>query len=262
MNSKPIVGIQASSLRPFMQTPSDLRETLLKFHDMGYRYVQMQWWNPEFDPKLVAQAVQDAGLICIGTQDFYENVRADFDRIVYLNELCRSSSVCISRIPAPALSRERVLDFAQEILPMAKTLEKRGMTLAFHPHSSEWAAVDDAHPELSFVELLLDNTPDNVTLGLDLYHSGHAGLRAEDVLHRFAGRIDFVHFKDHAVAADGTEYLTPVGQGDTDWNGAVRGCFEAKVPWVLTEQERWKKDAFVCMKESLDFMLEQGFLAE
>lgn len=262
MAEKTIVGVQASSLRTFMQTPDSLRETLKRLYAMGYRFVQMQWWNPQFEPELVAQAVKESGLVCIGTQDFYQNVRADFARIVRLNELCESRSVCISRIPAPPLCRDRVLDFAQEILPMARELEQRGMTLAFHPHAREWAPVDEKEPKFSYVDLLLENTPANVTLGLDLYHTAHAGLPAEEVLHRFEGRIDFVHFKDYIVKEDGTETLVPVGQGQTDWSGAVRCCKETAVPWVLTEQERWEKDAFVCMQESLSFMRGQGFPTE
>lgn len=262
MADKTIVGVQASSLRDFLQTPDSLCETLKRLFAMGYRFVQMQWWNPQLEPEFVAQAVRDSGLVCIGTQDFYENVRADFARILRLNELCESRCVCISRIPAPALSRSRVLDFAQEILPMAQELQARGMTLAFHPHAREWAPVDENNPDFTFVDLLLENTPDNVTLGLDLYHTGHAGLRAEDILHRFAGRIDFAHFKDYIIRKDGTEALVPVGQGQTDWTDAVHACMETRVPWVLTEQERWEKDAFICMQESLAFMQAQGFPTE
>ena len=70
-NKKNIVGAQVSSLRPYLQTPQELRASLQKLADMGYRTVQMQWWNPEFEPELVAAAVRDAGLTCVSTQDLY-----------------------------------------------------------------------------------------------------------------------------------------------------------------------------------------------
>ena len=44
-NKKNIVGAQVSSLRPYLQTPQELRASLQKLADMGYRTVQMQWWN-------------------------------------------------------------------------------------------------------------------------------------------------------------------------------------------------------------------------
>ena len=40
-------------------------------------------------------------------------------------------------------------------------------TLAFHPRAREWAPADTAEPGLSCTELLLEHTPQNVTLGLD-----------------------------------------------------------------------------------------------
>lgn len=261
---KTIVGAQVSSLKPYLQTEKELRASLRRLAEMGYRFVQMQWWNPEFSPEFVAGAVRDAGLQCVSTQDFYETVKADFARTVRLNELCGSRCVCVSGIPAGApgqagkLSRERVLRFAEELAGMAAQLSPLGMTLAFHPRAQEWAALVDADG-ITATELLLQNSPGNVTLGLDLYHSNKAGLAAGTLLRRFAGRTEFVHFKDYVLDETGTEHLTPVGQGQTDWRAAVAACMETDVPWAFAEQEKWEKDAFLCMRESLAAMRGWGF---
>ena len=142
---------------------------------------------------------------------------------------------------------------------MAARIAPMGMTLAFHPRAREWAPADTAEPGLSCTELLLEHTPQNVTLGLDLYHSGKAGLAPDALLRRWAGRVEFVHFKDYCVAPDGSETLVPVGQGVTDWSAAVDACRETGVRWAFAEQERWEKDAFLCMRESLDAMRAWGF---
>lgn len=255
---KTVVGAQVSSLKPYLQTPGELRVSLQKLAEMGYRLVQMQWWNPEFSPELVASAVRDAGLQCVSTQDFYTAVNADFERTVRLNELCGSRCVCVSGIPADTLSRDSVLAFAEELSGMAARVAPLGMTLAFHPRAREWAEADSA-PGVTYTELLLQNSSENVTLGLDLYHSGKAGLDPDALLRRLAGRVEFVHFKDYVLDADGREHLTPVGQGRTDWRAAVAACKETRVPWAFTEQETWDKDAFECMRESLDAMRRWGF---
>ena len=263
---KTIVGAQVSSLKPYLQTPEDLHASLQKLAEMGYRLVQMQWWNPEFTPEFVAEAVRNAGLQCVSTQDFYETVKGDFARTVRLNELCGARCVCVSGIPAgkanrpQELRRDDVLRFAEELAEMAARLAPLGMTLAFHPRAREWAAPADADG-LTCTELLLQNSPENVTLGLDLYHSGKAGLAADALLRRFAGRTEFVHFKDYRLDAAGAERLTPVGQGQTDWRSAVAACRETGVPWAFAEQETWEKDAFVCMRESLAAMRAWGFEA-
>ena len=111
---------------------------------------------------------------------------------------------------------------------MAARIAPLGMTLAFHPRAREWAPADTADPGLSCTELLLEHTPQNVTLGLDLYHSGKAGLAPDALLRRWAGRVEFVHFKDYCIAPDGSETLVPVGQGVTDWSAAVDACRDAQ----------------------------------
>ena len=162
-NKKNIVGAQVSSLRPYLQTPQELRASLQKLADMGYRTVQMQWWNPEFEPELVAAAVRDAGLTCVSTQDLYTAVRDDFERTVRLNVLCGSTCVCVSGIPAPVPDTASVLAFSAELAAMAARIAPLGMTLAFHPRAREWAPADTAEPGLSCTELLLEHTPQNVT---------------------------------------------------------------------------------------------------
>lgn len=257
-NIKTIVGAQVSSLRPYLQTPGELRRSLERLAEMGYRLVQMQWWNPAFAPETVAEAVRGAGLQCVSTQDYYQTVRDDFSRTVRVNELCGSRCVCVSGIPAETLCRESVLRFAGELCAMAERLAPLGMTLAFHPRAREWAS-DESVSGVPYTEILLQNCPENVTLGLDLYHSGQAGLAPDALLRHWSGRVAFVHFKDFFIDTAGREHLTPVGQGTTDWRAAVRACGETGVPWAFTEQETWEKDAFLCMRESLDAMREWGF---
>ena len=163
-NKKNIVGAQVSSLRPYLQTPQELRASLQKLADMGYRTVQMQWWNPEFEPELVAAAVRGAGLTCVSTQDLYTAVRDDFERTVRLNVLCGSTCVCVSGIPAPVPDTASVLAFSAELAAMAARIAPLGMTLAFHPRAREWAPADTAEPGLSCTELLLEHTPGPVPL--------------------------------------------------------------------------------------------------
>ena len=96
--------------------------------------------------------------------------------------------------------------------------------------------------------------PASVQMGLDLYHVNKAGLNMADWIRKFRGRMDFVHFKDEKFLPDGRKILVPVGQGDTDWEDAVSACRETGLRWIFAEQERWEKDAFVCMRESLEWL--------
>ena len=104
----------------------------------------------------------------------------------------------------------------------------------------------------------MENTPDSFQLGLDLYHLIKAGLDPDEWMHRYQGRIEFVHFKDCCHDSSGKELLVPLGQGEIDWASSIRACKETGVKWAFAEQERWQKDAFQCMAESLAFLKENG----
>ena len=187
-NKKNIVGAQVSSLRPYLQTPQELRASLQKLADMGYRTVQMQWWNPEFEPELVAAAVRDAGLTCVSTQDLYTAVRDDFERTVRLNVLCGSTCVCVSGIPAPVPDTASVLAFSAELAAMAARIAPLGMTLAFHPRAREWAPADTAEPGLSCTAFGAHASKRNARAGpVPLRQSGSRARRTAAPLGRACG---------------------------------------------------------------------------
>lgn len=245
------IGAQVSSLRPYLQDLGSMRASFRKLSEMGYRIVQLQWICPGISPEEIAEGLQDSGLTSVSTQDFYEEVRTRFPYFLRLNELCGSRHLCFSGIPEKLRSsREGCIQFASEITELSKAAEDRGMILVFHPRSQELAQIEGKTAS----EWLMEHVPASVQMGLDLYHVNKAGLNMADWIRKFRGRMDFVHFKDEKSLPDGRKILVPVGQGDTDWEDAVSACRETGLRWIFAEQERWEKDAFVCMRESLEWL--------
>lgn len=247
-------GAQISSLQAYLQTPEQMEETFEKLKSIGYRVIQIQWINPDIPPERVAAALRRTGLISVSTQDYYQKVREQLSATLRIHELCGSRNICVSGIPEAFLTEEGCLDFARELTDFASQMEAVGRVVSFHPRVREFCSFGGR----SAVEILMENTPDSFQLGLDLYHVIRAGQDPEVWLHRYRGRIEFVHFKDYCLNADGEEYLVPVGQGLIDWKPVIRACEETGVKWIFAEQERWEKDAFLCMAESLDFLRAMG----
>ncbi len=251
-------GAQVSSLKAYLQTPEQVEETFCKLRDIGYRIVQLQWINPEIPPETIAEALKKAGLVSVSTQDYYQAVLEHLEDTLQLHKLCGSRNVCVSGVPERFLSAEGCLAFAEELTGFSARMEAAGKVVSFHPRVQEYRRF---HGKTA-VEMIMEHTPENFQLGLDLYHLIKAGLNPEEWLHRYQGRIEFVHFKDYCVNHRGEEQLVPVGQGVIDWGPSLRGCKETGVKWIFAEQESWSKDAFLCMAESLSFLQKNGVPAE
>ena len=61
-----------------------------------------------------------------------------------------------------------------------------------------------------------------------------------------------VHFKDGIGKT-----LVPAGQGETRWDGVVRACLDAGVPYAFAEQETWDRDPYECLKEAMDWVADE-----
>lgn len=257
MEKRTVIGAQVSSLKPYIQTEKELRRTFGRLAQMGYRDVQLQWIASEIEPEVIADALMEAGLTGVSTQDYYEVVRERMAYFLKLNDLCRSKYVCVSGIPLEYLSYEGCRAFGRELAELTKRLEAEGKILSFHPRAQEFAVFGGR----TAVEILLEESREPFQICLDLYHVQKAGQPMGDWVRKLAGRMDMVHFKDYVNCEDGTQALVPVGQGCIDWTEAVAACRETQVPWVFAEQESWGKDAFLCMEESREWM-EREFSAE
>lgn len=248
------LGYQASSLKPHLTTPDSLRASFHKLHDIGYKHLQLQWIDPAVPLETTAEILKEIGLECIATQDKFEVIEKDFDYFLQMNRLWSSPSLCISTIPRERMTPDGLKWFASELHRMAKTLAAHGIGLSFHPVAFNYEQVDG----VCAVDALMELLSPEIRLTLCVMHAIQSGVDPIALLERYGSRIDVCHFKDFARFPDGKEYLVPVGQGEIDWPPIFDACHQAGVKWGLAEQETWQKDAFVCAKESYDFITAHG----
>lgn len=248
------LGFQVSSLKPCLTSKEEVFSSFEKLHQIGYRAVQIQWISPQVPDEAVAEALDRFSLSCIAVQDFYTEVLSNLERYRTQNRLWKSRYMTVSRIPQEYFSAEGLPKFAHELRRLAELFGQDGVTLSFHPVSGDYAPIDGQ----CAVDKLMDLLPSEIQLTLCLYHTIHGGQDPCDFLRRYSGRVDLVHFKNSAVFPDGEEFLVPVGQGNIDWPPILRACWETGVKWGFAEQERWRKDPFVCAEESYRYLVENG----
>ena len=237
-------GIQVSSLKPLLQTPDQVREAFANMKSLGCKTVQLQWIDPSVPVEAIAQALKDNSITSVSVQDFYDLVQNNPEYYIRLNAVTGGTWLCVSRIPERLKSPEGLDAYIAELRSLQERLTPLGQRLCFHPVSGDFAAI----PGRNAVEDLLERMPE-LEVCLDLYHLNRNCADMPGFIRRYGSRICMVHFKDAIGDA-----LVPAGQGDTNWEGVVKACLEAGVPYAFVEQERWNRDPYDCLKEAMDWL--------
>lgn len=238
------LGIQVSSLKPLLMDENQVREAFANMKQLGCQVVQIQWIDPSVPVSVIADAMQENGMVSVGVQDFYHLVQENLEYYVNLNKVTGGKWLCVSRIPERLKSRDGLDAFVAELRDMQKRLDGFGQKLCFHPVSADFTAV----PGMDAVGYLFDAMPE-LDICLDLYHLNRNCTDMPGFIRKYAGRVCMVHFKD-AVG----ETLVPAGQGEVNWDGVVSACLETGVPYGFVEQEKWDRDPYDCLGEALTWL--------
>ena len=241
------IGIQVSSLKPLLLTSEQVFEAYAKMKALGSDVVQTQWVDFSVPVADIAAAARSNGVTSVSVQDFYDIVLEKFDYYTALNTATGGTWLCVSRIPERLKSPEGLDLYIGELRAMQNKLTPLGQKLCFHPVTGDYRAV----PGINAVEYLLDRMPE-LEICLDLFHLNRNCQDMPGFIRRYGSRICMVHFKD-AVG----NVLVPAGQGDTNWDGVVQACLDAGVPYAFVEQETWDRDPYECMKEAMDWLVQQ-----
>lgn len=237
-------GIQVSSLKPLLRNEAQVQAAFANMKALGCDVVQLQWIDPSVPPEFIARTLEENGMESVSVQDFYEVVQRDFEYYVNLNTQTGGKWLCVSRIPDRLKSREGLDAYVAELREMQKRLDPYGQKLCFHPVSADFQAV----PGMDAVGYLFDAMPE-LDICLDLYHLNRNCGDMPGYIRKYAGRICMVHFKD-ALG----DTLVPAGQGEVNWDGAVKACLDAGVEFGFVEQEKWDRDPYACLGEALTWL--------
>ena len=240
-------GIQVSSLKPLLQNEQQVAEAFAAMGALGCGTVQLQWIDPSVPAAFIAGELRKNGMVSVSVQDFYEVIRENPDYYTELNRVTGGKWLCVSRIPERLKSREGLDAYIEELRSFQKMLDPLGQKLCFHPVSGDFSAVAG----MDAVDYLLEHMKE-LDVCLDLYHLNRNCPDMPAFIRHWGSRICMVHFKDSRGDA-----LVPAGQGDTNWQGVVKACLDAGVPYAFVEQERWDRDPYDCLKEALVWLVKE-----
>lgn len=235
-NAGPVpVGIELYSVRD--ELANDQEATVTAIARMGYEVVEFYapyyQWTPEY-ARSIKVLMDDLGIRCPSTHNSANSFTPEgIDKAIELNQLIGSESIVMAS-PPRVEGVDGWMSVAEMLTATAEKLRPLGMRAGFHNHAAEWSEVDNGRHAM---DILAANTPDEVTLQLDVGTSVAAGADPVAWIERNPGRIRSIHCKDWGPG-EGNGYRVLFGEGVSPW----LDIFEAAeavggIEYYLIEQE-------------------------
>lgn len=194
-------GIQLYSVRDAMK--EDMRGTLGKIADMGYRYVEFAGFFGH-SAEEVKEMLEETGLKISGTHSSFEDLRPTriMETVRYHKAIGNPDYI----IPGADLSTlEKIEDFCNVVNFAQPILAAEGIRLGYHNHSHEF----EVKPWGSTIHGELERRTD-LHFQIDTFWAFNAGTDPVAVMDRLKARIHVIHLKDGFKGGKGI----PLGQGE------------------------------------------------
>lgn len=238
-------GFQLSSITSYLQDENNLRKAFGKIAAIGYKTVQLQGASYSIGDEVIADALRQNGLECAAIQQDYPFC-VPAERVMERAVACGCKYFTFALWPVKIDGLADLERVAQEFSKINGKAREAGLVLSFHPIGPDFAPLDG----VPRYERLMSMLPENVQLTFCAASCADTGITPFEVLEKFAGRVDLVHFKDWVRLPDGSKKLVPLGEGSTQWGPIADACREAGVQYIFAEQERWNRDPFDCAAAS------------
>lgn len=243
---KKLIAVQLFTLRE--ECEQDFYGTLEKVASLGFNGVELAgYYGKEADE--LKQTLERLGLVAVSSHVALERMEDNLEKeLEFLKKLNCKNIVC------PYLVENRRNEYDQ----LAKTLNRvgerslqEGITLSYHNHDFELEKSDHR----SHLERLFEETnPEFVKAELDVYWLTLAGKNPTEWMKKYAGRMPLIHLKD--MTTDSERAFAELGTGGVDIKGILHTLDEAKVEWMVIEQDKCKRSPFESIEKSINFLKE------
>lgn len=241
-------GVQVFTVRDFMQTEEQIRESFHKIKAMGYDEIQTAGCAIPYET--YAKLAQEAGLTICGTHDNFERMLQDPALAMAQHRLLGTTNMgtggwfeenTVSNMLAYIEKANRLID----------AIAPHGFTYTYHNHSHEFMKAEDG--SCMFDWLLKKLNPAGSSFVLDTYWIQHGGGDVRYWLEKLAGRVKILHLKDMARGPDGP-MITEIGNGNLWWEGILKTALDIGVKHFIVEQDHCPGDPFESLQQSMDYL--------
>ena len=245
------LGLQLYSIRDFMQTEADIRESFHKIKAMGYDQVQTAGCAVPYD--VFGALAKEAGLEIVGTHDDFNKMQNDLPTAIREHKALGTTNMGVGGMAA-VTTMEGIEEQIAACNAVADALKGEGFKFTYHNHRHEFVRVGDK----TRFDYYLEGFKDNISFVLDTYWAQHAGVDVCSLMKKMEGRIDILHLKDMAVKGN-DPYITECGHGNLNFADIIPLAESIGVKYLVVEQDICPGDPFESVRFSSEY-LHKNFL--
>ncbi len=247
------IGVQLYTIRGFMNTAEDIRESFKKLKALGYDTAQTAGCAIPYEE--FGRIAKEEGIEIIGTHDSFELMCNDFDKALENHKALDTKIMGIG-----GFIRDDFNDYKEFVVKaneVGKKLKPIGGKFTYHNHYQEFAKLGGN--DFTVMDYLADNLDkDTTSFVLDTHWVQRGGGDVCAWIKKLKDRIDILHLKDYRVDYDGNGGFIPnfaeIGEGNLNWEGIMEVAAEANVKYYVVEQDFCNGDPFDSLKLSSEYL--------
>lgn len=231
-------GVQFYTVRDYLNSPEEIKETLIKIKTMGYSSIQtiLTPFNV-VSYKEFGEMAKDAGLEICGTFDNFDMMLNEPDKFIENQKALNTKITGIGMAGDfnCGFSEDEIKNFIEKLSQIAKNLRPHNFKFTYHNHSHEFIK----HNGKPILDYFIENTDsDVISFCLDTYWAQYGGVDIIDYISKLKGRIDILHLKDYKRTSSGLAPLTgAIGDGNLNWDKIISCAEESGVRYFVVEQD-------------------------
>ena len=245
------IGLQLYTIRDFMKTEEDIRESFQKMRKYGY--TQGQTAGCAIPYADFGRIAKEEGIQIVGTHDNFDMMVNDFEQSLENHKLLDTTNMGIGGKHYNSVYE--VEDFIEKANMVGEKAARNGMKFTYHNHSHEFHKWENGKTTMDMLVEGLD--PDTTSFVLDTYWVQHGGGDVRYWIEKLAGRIDILHLKDmkRALVKDNVQQITEVGNGNLNWELILDTAEKTGVKYYVVEQDTgYAVNCFRSIKQSADYL--------
>ena len=242
------IGVQLYTIRKYMETAEDIKNSFAKLKELGYDEVQTAGCKIPYED--FGKYAKEAGITIVGTHDSFDMMLNDLEQSIKNHKALGTTNMGIGGALSRMKTEEDVIEFIKAANKIADRIYEEGFKFTYHNHSGEFIKFNGK----TIMDMLVEGlNPEKTSFVLDTYWVQHGGGDVRYWIEKLAGRIDILHLKDMGRDNNGP-YITEIGNGNLYFDGIIETALKAGVKYFVVEQDSCPGDPFDSLKISSDYI--------